>query len=467
MAFNSLSERIQMALRRVTGKAMLDEKDIEDMMREIRLSLLEADVNIKVVRAFTNDVKEKALGEKILKGLNPGQQVVKIVHEELKELMGNDKKDLNLNNNGTTVIMTAGLQGAGKTTAIGKLANYLRKYNKKNPLLIAADIYRPAAIDQLVTIGKGLNIPVFELGINENPVKIVKKGLEYAKDENYDLVIIDTAGRLHIDENLMNELKEVKKVANPDEILLVIDAMTGQDAVNVATKFNEDLDVTGVFLTKLDGDTRGGAALSIKYMTGIPIKLIGTGEKMDDIEPFHPDRIAQRILGMGDVLTLIEKATEAIDEDEAMNLMEKMMSGKYNYNDMLKQFKMVKKMGSFSKILGLIPGIGKIAKEASNIDNKEFLKFEVMIQSMTEEERKNPRLIDISSKRRQRIAKGSGKSVSDVNKLKEALEAQIKMSKQLSTMDEDKIKNMNPNNFQMTQKRSKGKGKNKGNFWRR
>ena len=467
MAFNSLSERIQMALRRVTGKAMLDEKDIEDMMREIRLSLLEADVNIKVVRAFTNDVKEKALGEKILKGLNPGQQVVKIVHEELKELMGNDKKDLNLNNNGTTVIMTAGLQGAGKTTAIGKLANYLRKYNKKNPLLIAADIYRPAAIDQLVTIGKGLNIPVFELGINENPVKIVKKGLEYAKDENYDLVIIDTAGRLHIDENLMNELKEVKKVANPDEILLVIDAMTGQDAVNVATKFNEDLDVTGVFLTKLDGDTRGGAALSIKYMTGIPIKLIGTGEKMDDIEPFHPDRMAQRILGMGDVLTLIEKATEAIDEDEAMNLMEKMMSGKYNYNDMLKQFKMVKKMGSFSKILGLIPGIGKIAKEASNIDNKEFLKFEVMIQSMTEEERKNPRLIDISSKRRQRIAKGSGKSVSDVNKLKEALEAQIKMSKQLSTMDEDKIKNMNPNNFQMTQKRSKGKGKNKGNFWRR
>lgn len=467
MAFNSLSERIQMALRRVTGKAMLDEKDIEDMMREIRLSLLEADVNIKVVRTFTNDVKEKALGEKILKGLNPGQQVVKIVHEELKELMGNDKKDLNLNNNGTTVIMTAGLQGAGKTTAIGKLANYLRKYNKKNPLLIAADIYRPAAIDQLVTIGKGLNIPVFELGINENPVKIVKKGLEYAKDENYDLVIIDTAGRLHIDENLMNELKEVKKVANPDEILLVIDAMTGQDAVNVATKFNEDLDVTGVFLTKLDGDTRGGAALSIKYMTGIPIKLIGTGEKMDDIEPFHPDRMAQRILGMGDVLTLIEKATEAIDEDEAMNLMEKMMSGKYNYNDMLKQFKMVKKMGSFSKILGLIPGIGKIAKEASNIDNKEFLKFEVMIQSMTEEERKNPRLIDISSKRRQRIAKGSGKSVSDVNKLKEALEAQIKMSKQLSTMDEDKIKNMNPNNFQMTQKRSKGKGKNKGNFWRR
>lgn len=467
MAFNSLSERIQMALRRVTGKAMLDEKDIEDMMREIRLSLLEADVNIKVVRAFTNDVKEKALGEKILKGLNPGQQVVKIVHEELKELMGNDKKDLNLNNNGTTVIMTAGLQGAGKTTAIGKLANYLRKYNKKNPLLIAADIYRPAAIDQLVTIGKGLNIPVFELGINENPVKIVKKGLEYAKDENYDLVIIDTAGRLHIDENLMNELKEVKKVANPDEILLVIDAMTGQDAVNVATKFNEDLDVTGVFLTKLDGDTRGGAALSIKYMTGIPIKLIGTGEKMDDFEPFHPDRMAQRILGMGDVLTLIEKATEAIDEDEAMNLMEKMMSGKYNYNDMLKQFKMVKKMGSFSKILGLIPGIGKIAKEASNIDNKEFLKFEVMIQSMTEEERKNPRLIDISSKRRQRIAKGSGKSVSDVNKLKEALEAQIKMSKQLSTMDEDKIKNMNPNNFQMTQKRSKGKGKNKGNFWRR
>lgn len=468
MAFNSLSDRMQMALRRITGKGYLNENDIEEMLREIRLSLLEADVNFKVVRSFTSSIKEKALGEKILKGLNPGQQVVKIVHEELKELMGNDKVDINLKPSGISVIMTAGLQGAGKTTAIGKLANLLRKENKKKPLLIAADIYRPAAIDQLVTIGKSLNIEVFELGINEKPVKIVKNGLEYAKDKGYDLVIIDTAGRLHINEELMDELKDVKKLSNPDEILLVLDAMTGQDAVNVAQKFHEDLNITGAFLTKLDGDTRGGAALSVRYITGVPIKLIGTGEKMEDIEVFHPDRMAQRILGMGDVLTLIEKATDAIDEDEAMNMMEKLMSGKFNYNDLLKQFKMIKRMGKLSGLLGLIPGAGQIKKQLKDVDDSQFLIFENIISSMTKEERKNPDLIEKHSRRRERIAKGSGRSVQEVNKLRQALEAQKQMSKQFKGMDENNLKNMNPNSFQIPQtKVKKGKGKNKGNFWRK
>lgn len=471
MAFDNLSDRLQMALRRVTGRGKLNEKDIEEMMREVRLSLLEADVNYKVVKQFTNNVKELALGEKILSGLNPGQQVVKIVHDELKRVMGDEASGLTYKVNGTSVFMTIGLQGAGKTTAIGKLANYLRKKENKKSLLIAADIYRPAAVDQLVTIGKQLGVEVFEEGVNKKAQDIVKDGLKYAFDNKFDVVIIDTAGRLHIDMEMMDELIEVKKIAKPDEILLTVDAMTGQDAVNVAQTFHEKLGATGVILTKLDGDTRGGAALSIRTITGVPIKFMGTGEKLDALEVFHPERMADRILGMGDVLTLIEKATENIDEDEAMSMMDKLMNDKFNYNDLKKQFKMIKRMGSLSKIMGLIPGLGRQMRDAvSQIDDKQLVYMEAIISSMTEEERKNPDLINKSSKRRERIARGSGRSVAEVNRLREALDAQVKMMKQMNGLSESDMQRMSNSikNGQMPQgyapKASKGKGKGKGNF---
>lgn len=471
MAFDNLSDRLQMALRRVTGRGKLNEKDIEDMMREVRLSLLEADVNYKVVKQFTNNVKELALGEKILNGLNPGQQVVKIVHDELKRVMGDEASGLSYKMNGLTVFMTIGLQGAGKTTAIGKLANYLRKKENKKSLLIAADIYRPAAVDQLVTIGKQLRIDVFEEGVNKKAQDIVKDGLKYANENKFDVVIIDTAGRLHIDEEMMEELVDVKKIAKPDEILLTVDAMTGQDAVNVAQTFHEKLGATGVILTKLDGDTRGGAALSIRTITGVPIKFVGTGEKLDALEVFHPDRMADRILGMGDVLSLIENVTENIDEDEAMGMMEKLVNNKFNYNDLKKQFKMIKRMGSISKILGMIPGLGKQLREATNqIDDKQIVYMEAIIGSMTEEERRNPELINQSSRRRERIAKGSGRSVAEVNRLRQALDAQVKMMKQMNGMSEADINRMSNSikNGQMPQgyapRQSKGKGKGKGNF---
>lgn len=435
MAFENLSDRLQMALRRVTGRGKLNEKDIDEMMRDVRLSLLEADVNYKVVKEFTQNVKEQALGEKILHGLNPGQQVVKIVFDELKRIMGDDASGINLKMQGMSVIMTMGLQGAGKTTAIGKLANYLRKYEKKNPMLIAADIYRPAAVDQLVQIGKQLNVYVYQEGVNKKAWDIVSNGLVYAKEHGYDTVIIDTAGRLHIDEDMMEELVKVKQVAKPDEVLLVVDAMTGQDAVNVAKTFHDKLNATGCILTKLDGDTRGGAALSIRHITGVPIKFIGTGEKLDALDIFHPDRMAQRILGMGDTLTLIEKVTENIDEDEAMSMVEKLMSNKFNYYDLLKQFKMIKKIGS-SKILGLLPGMKQVREAAKNMDDKQFEYMEAIIGSMTDEERKNPDLIEKSSKRRERIAKGSGRSVTEVNNLRKTLERQKQVAKQMSGMSE-------------------------------
>ena len=441
MAFENLSDRLQMALRRVTGRGKLNEKDIDEMMRDVRLSLLEADVNYKVVKEFTQNVKEQALGEKILHGLNPGQQVVKIVFDELKRIMGDDASGINLKMQGMSVIMTMGLQGAGKTTAIGKLANYLRKYEKKNPMLIAADIYRPAAVDQLVQIGKKLNVYVHDEGVNKKAWDIVQNGLVYAKEHGYDTVIIDTAGRLHIDEDMMEELVKVKQVAKPDEVLLVVDAMTGQDAVNVAKTFHEKLNATGCILTKLDGDTRGGAALSIRHITGVPIKFIGTGEKLDALDVFHPDRMAQRILGMGDTLTLIEKVTENIDEDEAMSMVEKLMSNKYNYYDLLKQFKMIKRIGS-SKILGLLPGMKQVREAARNMDDKQFEYMEAIIGSMTDEERKNPDLIDKSSKRRERIAKGSGRSVTEVNNLRKTLERQKQMAKQMSGMSEADMQEM-------------------------
>ncbi len=465
MAFDNLSERLQMSLRRVTGKGRLTEKDIEEMMREVRLSLLEADVNFKVVKAFTKEVKEQAMGEKILKGLNPGQQVVKIVHDELKNIMGEKAAPLTLNIIGITKIMMVGLQGSGKTTTSGKLAHFLRKNNNLKPLLVALDVYRPAAIEQLITIGAQLNVDVFEMGIKEKPQVIIKRALEFAVTNGNNLIIADTAGRLHIDELMMQELIDIKNVLKPEEILLNLDAMTGQDAVNVASSFHKTLSVTGAILTKLDGDTRGGAALSLRQVTNIPIKYMGMGEKLDQLEIFHPERMASRILGMGDVLTLVDKVTENIDEDGMMGLMEKMMSGKFNYNDFLKQLKMIKRMGSLGGIMKLVPGMNKALKGA-NVDEKQTAYVEAIIRSMTNGERKNPKLIAQSSSRRKRTANGSGRSVTEVNKLIQSLEQQSIMMKRMSTMDPSKINPANPlGAIQNTPiKQKKGKGKNKKRF---
>lgn len=476
MAFDGLSSRLQMALRRVTGRGSLTEKDIDEMLREVRLSLLEADVNYRVVKEFLANIKVAATGEKIMKGLNPGQQVVKIVRDELKRVLGEETQEIKFKINGMTVLMTCGLQGAGKTTAIGKMALHYRKVKKSKPCLIAADIYRPAAIDQLKQIGKQIDVPVFELGINTPVAKIVKEGIKFAKDNGYDLVIIDTAGRLHINEELMDELKDVKKIANPDEILLTVDAMTGQDAINVAKSFHEALGLTGVILTKLDGDTRGGAALSIKAVTDVPIKLMSTGEHLYELEVFHPDRMAERILGMGDMLTLIESATQNITEDEAMNMFERMTSDNFNYNDLLKQFKMMNKMGSISKILGFLPGIGQFKEALNNVDDRQFDYIKAIIFSMTKEERANPDLIDRSSRRRERIARGSGRSVAEVNKLRQMLDQQRKIAKQMSNIDEEKaakiasqVESGNYAGLKSTMGNPqpyvhKGKGKNKNRF---
>lgn len=462
MPFESLSERIQMSLRRITGRGRLTEADIDEMMKEVRLSLLEADVNYKVVKSFTSEVKQKALGETIMKSLTPGDQVVKIVHDELKRLMGNEASPLIYKANGPTIAMLVGLQGGGKTTHCGKLANLCRKNDQKKPLLIAADIYRPAAIDQLVTIGKQLGIEVYEQGTNAKVVDIVTNGIKYAKEKGYDLIIIDTAGRLHIDEVLMKELQDVVKVAHPDEVLLTLDAMMGQDAINVITTFNEKLPLTGCILTKLDGDTRGGAALSIRYLTNVPIKYVGLGEKLDQIELFHPDRMAGRILGMGDVVTLIEKATEAIDEEEAMKLFEKMQKGIFNYNDFLKQLKWIKKMGSMKGILGLIPGLG-IQLKKIDIDDKQLTNIEVIIGSMTLAERKYPDLVSRSPSRRNRICLGSGRPYPEVNALTKRFEDMKKQMQALSGMNPQNMTRpiQNP---PLPQRRSKGKGKGRGNF---
>jgi len=471
MAFDSLSSRLQMGLRRLTGKGKLNKNDIDEMLREVRLSLLEADVNYKVVKKFLANIKEEALGEKILKGLNPGQQVVKIVREELKKTLGDEAVELNFKSSGMTVVMAVGLQGAGKTTAVGKMALYYRKKLKKKPMLIAADIYRPAAVDQLVTLGKSIDVPVFEMGTKTTAEKIVTEGLKAAKEAGCNFVIIDTAGRLQINEELMKELQNVKDIAKPDEILLTVDAMAGQDAVNVALSFHKDLDITGIILTKLDGDTRGGAALSIKEMTGIPIKLMSTGEKLDSLEIFYPDRLADRILGMGDVLSLIDTVTENIDEEEMKSMAEKMMSSSFNYNDMLKQFKMIKRMGSLSKILGFLPGMGQMKQVMNQVDDKAFDKVSAIIYSMTEKERKNPDLIEKDFKRRERIAKGSGRSIQEVNKLRQSLQQMKSTMKQMKNMDEgsmrrmqSQVKNGNYSGFAAPQKVNKGKGKGKGSF---
>ena len=472
MAFETLSERLQSALKSVTRKGKLTEKDVDVMMREVRLALLEADVNIKVVREFIKEVKEKAIGETVLKSLTPGQQVIKIVNEELTKLMGENAAELNFGHTKPAVFMMVGLQGAGKTTHTGKLSTYLRKKEKKNPLLVACDVYRPAAVDQLKTIGKQLNIPVFEKGTSMNPVDIANEAMAYARENGHDLVIIDTAGRLHIDEQLMDELKDIKALVKPQEILLVVDAMTGQDAVNVAQSFHEQLDLTGVILTKLDGDTRGGAALSIRKITNVPIKFMGMGEKLDTLEVFHPERMASRILGMGDVMTLIERAQENFDEEESMKIADKMMNATYDFNDFLKQMKQMKKLGAFEDILKLIPGVGNQLKDI-NIDPKQMARVEAIIYSMTEQERKNPDLINAS--RKNRIAKGCGCDIAEVNRLIKQFTDMRKMMKKFSNMDPRQMERMaaamqrgggNPmaGLGGMMGQGKKGKGKGRGGF---
>ena len=465
MPFESLTERLQMSIRRITGRGRLTETDIEEMMKEVRLSLLEADVNYKVVKSFTAEVKAKALGEKILKSLSPGDMVVKVVHDELKKLMGDEAVGVTYKAGGISTFMLVGLQGAGKTTHVGKLASYLRKKDGRKPMLIAADIYRPAAIDQLITIGKQLNIEVFSMGTNHKVVDIVKKGLEHAKAKGYDLVIIDTAGRLHIDDDLMQELQDVNAACKPDEILLTIDSMMGQDAINVITTFNEKLPLTGCVLTKLDGDTRGGAALSIRYLTNVPIKFMGVGEKLDQLEVFHPDRMAGRILGMGDVVSLVEKVSNEIDEEEAMKSYEKMQKGSFNYNDFLKQLKMIKNMGSIKSLLGMIPGMGKQLKNIE-IDDKQFSYIEAIIKSMTEEEKRHPDLVSKQASRRERIAKGSGRSYTEVNGLVKRFEDMRQQMKVLTNMDQEQMaRQMQRGQMPTTGiKQKKGKGKGRGTF---
>jgi signal recognition particle subunit SRP54 len=435
MAFEGLADRLQNTINKIRGKGKVNEADVKEMMREVRLALLEADVNFKVVKDFVKKVSERAVGQEVLKSLTPGQQIVKVVQEELTELMGGENSKIAAANRPPTVIMMVGLQGAGKTTTSGKLANLIRKKYNRNPLLVAADIYRPAAIKQLETLGKQLNMPVFSLGDQVSPVEIAKQAIIKAKEDHNDYVLIDTAGRLHVDENLMDELKNIKELTKPDEIFLVVDAMTGQDAVNVAQSFNEQLGLTGVVLTKLDGDTRGGAALSIRAVTNIPIKFVGLGEKMDAIEPFHPERMASRILGMGDVLTLIEKAQASVDEEKAKDLEQKMRTASFTLDDFLEQLGQVRKLGPLDEILKMMPGANKI-KGLSNVqvDEKQIAHVEAIIQSMTKAEKIQPEIIN--GNRKKRIAKGSGRSVTEINRLLKQFEDMKKMMKQMTSMQQ-------------------------------
>ena len=427
--FESLGDRLQNALHKIKGSGKITEDNISDMMREIRLALLEADVNYQVVKEFTNTVKEKALGEEVQKSIKPGDLFVKIVKDELTELLGGESAPLNMVGNPAT-LMLVGLQGSGKTTTIGKLANFLRKKHSKKPLLVACDVYRPAAIDQLKQLGKQLGIEVYEEG-KKDPVEISKNAISYAKENGYDYVLIDTAGRLHIDEELMDELKNIQSEIKPQEVLLVIDSMMGQDAINVINGFNEALSLTGVILTKLDGDTRGGVALSVRHLTNVPIKFIGVSEKLDGLENFDPERMAGRILGMGDIISLVEKATEAIDEKEAMDTAKKMQSGKFDLEDFLKQMKQIKKLGPLENLIKLLPGAKKMGLNNINIDPKQMAHVEAIILSMTPKERRNPDIIKAS--RKTRIAKGCGLSVQEVNKLLMQFEEMKKMMKQMTS----------------------------------
>ena len=431
MAFDSLTDKMQNVFKKLKSKGRLDEADVKEAMKEVKRALLEADVNFKVVKSFVNTVTEKAIGEDVMKGLNPGQMVIKIVRDELVTLMGQEIVEMKLlPSNEQTIIMMCGLQGAGKTTSVAKLAGQFKNKGKK-PLLVACDIYRPAAIDQLKINGEKVGVPVFEMGTDHKPVEIVTEALRYAQKNNINLIFIDTAGRLHIDEDMMAELKEIKDNVSVTYTLLTVDAMTGQDAVNVAKTFNDEIGVDGVVLTKLDGDTRGGAALSIRTVTGKPIMYAGMGEKLTDLEPFYPDRMASRILGMGDVESLIEKAQAAIDEEQAAAMEESMRKGEFNFNDFLAQMEQIQKMGGIADLMGMIPGMSQKMGNIE-IDENAMDKPRAIIQSMTAEERANPKIINVS--RKQRIAKGCGLDISEVNRFMKQFEQSSKMMKQMSNM---------------------------------
>lgn len=425
--FDSLSDKLQNVVKKLKGQTRITEKELKEMLREVKLALLEADVNYKVVKEFISNIESKALGEDVMKSLTPGQQVVKLVKDELIELLGSSESKLNISSNPPTVIMLVGLQGSGKTTLCGKLSNYLRKQGKK-PLMIACDVYRPAAVKQLETIGKSLNIDVYSEPESQNVVEIATNGIKKAKSKLCDVVIVDTAGRLQIDEKLMDELVDLKKAVRPHEIMLVIDAMTGQEAVNVASTFNEKLGIDSITMSKLDSDSRGGAALSVKSITKKPIKFASVGEKLSDLEPFYPDRIASRILGMGDVLSIIDKAEEAYDEEQAIALEKKIRKNEFTLDDYLDQMKKIRKMGSFKQILAMLPGIPKEIRDAE-IDERQLLRIDAIITSMTKEERRNPKILNGS--RRLRIAKGSGNKVQDVNRFMEQFEQMQKMMKSM------------------------------------
>ena len=435
MAFEGLAERLQGTMNKITGKGKINEADVKEMMREVRFALIEADVNLKVVKQFVKTVSERSVGQDVMKSLTPGQQVVKIVKDELTNLMGGEQNPIQFSRKSPTVIMMVGLQGAGKTTTSGKLATVLRKKHNKTPLLVAADIYRPAAIQQLETLGKQITVPVFSMGTDQSPVEIARQAMEEAERQHNDVVIIDTAGRLHVDEALMQELKDIRELTNPDEVFLVVDAMTGQDAVNVAKNFDDTIGITGVILTKLDGDTRGGAALSIRTVTEKPIKFVGMGEKMDALEPFHPERMASRILGMGDVMSLIEKAQENVDEDKAKELEQKLRTQTFTLDDFLDQLQQVKKMGPLDEILKMMPGANKIkGLDNAQVDESQMGRVEAVIYSMTLKERESPEIINAS--RKKRIATGSGTSIQEVNRLLKQFEEMKKMVKQMTNMQQ-------------------------------
>lgn len=436
MAFEGLSEKLNGVFKRLKNKGKLNESDVKTAMREVKMALLEADVSYKVVKDFVSKVSERAVGEEVLNSLTPAQQVIKIVNDELVALMGESNAKINFPNKPPCIVMMCGLQGSGKTTHSAKLAKYFKEKQSKRPLLVACDVYRPAAIDQLKIVGEKAGVPVFEMG-QINPRKIVKEALKHASDHGNDLVLLDTAGRLHIDEELMKELLDIKKIAEPNEIILVVDAMTGQDAVNVAASFDEALGIDSVILTKLDSDTRGGAALSVLAVTGKPIKFVGIGEKLDEFEVFHPERMASRILGMGDMLTLIEKASENVDEEDAKRLAKKVKEKGFDLTDLLSQLKQIQKMGSIKSLLGMIPGIGSQIKDV-DIDEKQFTRLEAIIQSMTPSEREKPSIINPNRKRR--IASGSGTKVEDVNRLLKQYEQMNKMMKQLGMTGKGKGK---------------------------
>jgi len=462
MAFESLSERLQTSLKKIRGQATLTQDNMEEMLREIRLALLEADVNFQVVKEFIENTRQKALGQDVIGSLKPGQVVVKIVHDELVELLGTSVSELDFSKK-PTVIMMVGLQGSGKTTTSGKIAKLITKKYAKKPLLVAADIYRPAAVEQLKTLGNQLDVPVFEKGTDIKAEQIVSEAMNYAYANHHDVVIVDTAGRLHIDEPLMQELQNIKDIVNPSEILLVVDALTGQDIVNVAQSFNDHLGITGAVLTKLDGDSRGGGALSVRHITHVPIKFVGTGEKLDAIDLFYPDRMADRILGMGDVVSLVEKVQDVYDEKDTMKTFQKMQKGTFGLDDMLEQMHQMKKLGPLSGILKMIPGMPKIPEINDDATDKKMKDMEAIIYSMTKEERSHPEIFN--AKRKERVAKGSGKTVADVNRLLKQFEQSKLMMKQFGNIDPTTgmptQKPRSNNNFDPYRKKERHKKKKK------